>query len=145
MDALETFEGRWRMTRLIEDARAARRMCLAGEARFEPDGAGLLYAERGVWRSGDLAGAEAHRSHLWRPEGARIAVLFADGRPFHVFDAVARGRAEAAHDCPPDLYRASYLFALPDTWEVTWRATGPRKDYLSRTRYRRIAPPSGRG
>ena len=45
---------------------------------------------------GDGPPLAAHRDYLWRADGAGIAVLFPDGRPFHRF--APAGRAPAS--CP---------------------------------------------
>lgn len=136
-DLAALLEGRWRLERVIEDA-AAGEMRLAGEAVFSRDGAGLLYAETGRWLSGPLGGMTAERRDLWRfPAPGRAEVLFEDGRPFHDIAPDARGRAEAVHPCGPDLYRVAYAFDLPGEWSSRWRVGGPRKDYLSTSRFRR--------
>ena len=137
MDVLTPFEGDWRLTRVVDDNAGGEAMRFGGLASLSWDGVGLTYAEEGRWTVGSYAGLAASRTYLWRAEGATIAVLFEDGRPFHRFQPVSTGRAESSHDCPPDLYAATYDFALPADWALQWRVRGPRKDYLSRTEYRR--------
>jgi len=62
-------------------------------------------------------------------------VRYKDGRPFHDFLA---DRPEATHVCGEDRYRVSYDFAA-DTWLSRWQVSGPAKDYVMTTRYRRLA------
>jgi hypothetical protein len=66
-------------------------------------------------------------------------VAFADGRPFHTLDLTAGGCA-VEHRCGGDRYDGAYRLTGPDTLEVDWRVTGPRKDLEIRTTYRRIGP-----
>ena len=78
---------------------------------------------------------EARRVYLWRDaEPGAVAVTFDDGRPFHQFDLTG---GEARHACPPDTYRVRYDFSEWPVWTARWRVTGPRKDYLMTSRYRR--------
>jgi hypothetical protein len=134
---LEVFAGTWRLTRVVEDFAAGVTAEFAGTAVLEPDGEGLLYRESGVWGGGPWHGLKAERRSLWRAEDSRIAVFYADGRVFHAFHPVSEGTAEAHHQCDPDSYAVTYRFDLPGAWEADWRVCGPRKDYLSRTRYLR--------
>ncbi len=89
----------------------------------------------------DLGGAsfQATRVYLWRADGDGIAVLFEDGRAFHRF--TPQGAADSAHWCDPDDYRVSYDFSRWSVnrpiWTAEWRVTGPRKDYVMLSTYRR--------
>ncbi len=131
--SLPDFAGRWRVARAVRHAGggAAR---FAGSARWTPQADGFDCDEAGRLRAGGVA-VEATRRTLWRTEGDRIVVAFGDGRAFHRIGPGAT--VEAAHDCPPDAYRLLYDFTRWPCWSVTWRVTGPRKDYVARTRYAR--------
>ncbi len=129
MITLASFQGRWTLTRHIDDRRAGVPATLHGMAEFVPDGTGLTLTETGRLRPGEGPSFEARRSYLWR-EG--ITVLFDDGRPFHTFDPSA---PEAVHDCPPDTYRVLYDFTAWPLWTATWHVTGPRKDYTMVSTY----------
>jgi len=129
---LPDFAGRWRIGRRIEDRAGGNAARFDGQGVFTPDGGGLDYAETGILHSGGRR-LTATRSDLWRPDPGGIAVLFADGRPFHV---IGPGPVpDAVHDCPPDLYRVRYDFSVWPVWTATWQVTGPRKDYILRSRY----------
>ncbi|CAH1661303.1 DUF6314 family protein [Chelatococcus asaccharovorans] len=39
------------------------------------------------------------------------------------------------HCCGEDLYCGSVIFAARDRWRETWMVSGPRKNYLSTSRY----------
>lgn len=134
---LGAFEGRWRLTRTIQDARAGRPGRFDGVAVFEPGSGGLWYREVGTLTLEGAAPMAASRGYLWRDGGAgTVAVLFEDGRFFHRFDPGAE-RPEAVHDCAPDTYRVRYDFRDWPAWRVDWRVTGPRKDYAMVSRYER--------
>ena len=135
MLGLADFEGQWRLERQIADALGPDAV-FTGTARFSPDGAGLLLEEAGRLELTGQGGFQAERRYLWRQEGVGIAVLFEDGRDFHSFDP-ANGVAMAEHWCDPDTYRVRYDFTDWPVWHAEWRVTGPRKDYVMRSVYRR--------
>jgi hypothetical protein len=136
------FGGAWQMVRIIENVPEGVIGEFWGECGFVPDGQGLTCSENGVLR---FRGADYHsgRVSLWRfPEPGRIEVLYEDGRPFHDFGL---DDPEATHLCGDDSYRVIYDFgpgADRDTWLSQWEVTGPAKDYLMTTRYRRGAAPA---
>ncbi|TDL79578.1 trigger factor [Palleronia sediminis] len=131
---LARFAGDWTLMRAIEDRRLGRSGLFEGHATFRPEGAVLRYDEAGRLSLGGATMA-ARQTHLWRLEGGRIHVSFADGRPFHDFDPDL-AEAAARHDCAPDLYRAIYGFGDWPCWTLRWQVTGPVKDYTSLSRYR---------
>lgn len=135
--ALDEFEGLWRLEREIEDARAGQTVRFSGTALFSSDTEGLLCEEAGDLILPGQPPMRATRRYLWRQQGEDIAVLFHDGRPFHLIGPGARPAAE--HDCAPDLYRVRYDFRLWPDWEAEWRVSGPRKSYVMRSRYLRQA------
>ena len=133
---LADFLGRYRLTRQIEDARAQAQSRFEGEAVIAAISDGASYREVGqLVMNGQRF--EAERSYIWRQEGPRIGVSFADGRPFHDFDPVAGGKA-TEHLCGADWYRGGYDFRSWPEWSVTWDVSGPRKRYRSVSVYNRI-------
>ena len=82
------------------------------------------------------APVEGRRRYLWRavPEG--IAVVFEDGRPFHVI-APGADAPEAVHRCDPDVYAVRYDFSRWPCWSSRWEVAGPRKRYAMTTFYTR--------
>lgn len=133
--ALGDFVGEYDVSRVIDDVRAGAQSRFEGQARVTPDDDGATYRETGALIvNGDRFQAE--RTYLWRPIGARITVLFADGAPFHDFDPVQGGDA-TEHLCGQDLYRGGYDFSQWSRWAVTWDVSGPRKEYRSVTWYMR--------
>jgi hypothetical protein len=136
---LSSFAGAWALARDIEDVRAGRSGTLAGEARFTPAAEGLAYVETGTLAFPGTPPMQASRRHLWR-EGAAggIDVLFEDGRFFHRFDP-ADPSPGALHDCGADRYRVRYDFSRWPEWRSEWRVSGPAKDYVLVSRFRRAA------
>lgn len=135
MDALAPFEGCWQLIREVEDRYAEEILRFEGEATLSRDEQGLTYHESGIWTDAPFGRLAAERRYLWRLDGDRIAVHFEDGRPFHDFSP--ERASDASHRCDPDDYAVNYRFAFPDEWQAEWTVRGPRKDYTSRTCYRR--------
>ena len=133
MRGLADFFGRFRVERRIEDKRAQTESGFMGEAEISRTQVGAIYHERGALIMGDQR-FQAERSYLWHSAGARIEVMFADGRPFHDFDPVAGGKA-TEHLCGADWYRGGYELTDWPVWSVTWDVEGPRKLYRSITTY----------
>ena len=132
---MKDFAGTWSLARRTLDAAGAETARFTGRAVFAPEGTALAYRESGALEmaSGRF---EANQMHVWRQDGPRICVSFADGRPFHCF-ATGTVTAGALHQCPPDLYRVEYDFGDWPVWRSDWTVTGPRKDYVLRSEYRR--------
>ncbi|MFC2969165.1 DUF6314 family protein [Acidimangrovimonas pyrenivorans] len=137
MPSIEEFEGRWRIARRIDDRRAGAEGRFDGEVVIARGGDGWVYDETGSLSLGAGAPLTATRRYLWQAlADGRIAVSFADGRPFHVFDPSAPV-PEADHRCQPDFYRVRYDFTAWPDWAAEWEVTGPRKDYRMVSTYRR--------
>ena len=126
------FEGRWRLDRRISDLRDGGLNWLTGEAVL----ASGVWEEHGMLRLSGGPPQAAARRYIWTETEGGVAVAFADGRPFHVLPLGTRA-AEVRHDCAPDLYLGRYDFARWPDWTLEWRVTGPRKDYVSLTRFSR--------
>lgn len=131
---LKDFEGRWTLDRTIENA-VGPDATFRGTATFTRDGEGLILQEVGEMTVAGQPPLRATRGYLWRQGPAGIDVYFDDGRYFH---HIADGAAsEDRHDCAPDLYQVAYDFRDWPVWSTIWRVTGPRKDYVMRTRFQR--------
>ena len=126
----------WQLTRAISDHLADKEGQFTGTARFTPEPGGLAYRETGTLIYGGQPPLTATRQYHWRAEGDQIVVLFADRTAFHSFCPNA---PTARHFCAPDHYDVAYDFAEWPNWTARWQVRGPRKDYVSITRYR----PSG--
>lgn len=135
MPRLQDFTGLWRLERQVTDALGPDAR-FAGTADFTPDKSGLLMCESGVLELEGQGSFQAERRYLWQDQGAWIAVLFSDGRAFHSFDPQLDS-PEADHWCDPDTYKVRYDFTCWPVWQVEWHVTGPRKDYVMRSVFRR--------
>ena len=103
-----------------------------GTAHWQPDRENMAYREEGSLLMPGQMAIFAERSYVWTPE---LAVYFDDGRFFHNVPATG---GDTDHWCDPDTYKGSYDFAKWPEFSVTWRVSGPRKDYTSVTIYHRL-------
>lgn len=133
--SLTDFIGSYDVSRVIDDARAGAQSRFEGRAVIAGDAQGAFYTETGALILNDQR-FKAQRSYLWRPNGARIDVMFEDGRAFHDFDPESGGLA-SEHLCGQDMYRGGYDVSQWPRWSVTWNVQGPRKAYASTTWYLR--------
>ena len=135
-DLKKFLEGAWHLERRIDDRRAGQHGSLAGTAIFSPEGDGLLYREEGRLTIGGHDGPAEQDYRYTFPEAGRAEVSFRDGRPFHALDLTA-GCWTATHLCDPDRYDGEFTVLGADEWRVIWRVTGPRKDLILDSTYRR--------
>lgn len=135
---LDAFEGTWALSRVIKDSLTGAEGRLAGQAVFTArEGGGLDYLESGELNYGAQPPMAATRRYIWEPAESGIAVLFDDGRPFHVID-ISKLMPDANHHCDPDLYHVSYDFTAWPAWRAIWRVVGPKKDYRMLSEYKRL-------
>lgn len=130
------FLGVWHLARTIEDRRDQRHGYLRGSAEFTPDGLDLRYREAGRLRLGDYAGAVEQHYRYAFPRPDHATVRFADGRPFFDLE-LSQGRGAFTHMCGADMYRGTIEILDAACFAMSWRVSGPRKDYCLRGRYRR--------
>ncbi|GAB5445693.1 DUF6314 family protein [Gymnodinialimonas sp.] len=135
MKRLADLEGRWRVTREVDDRRAGLTGRFEGEAVWAPDAEGLIQTEEGVLSYGTAPPMQATRRYLWREEGGALRVFFEDGRAFHT---VPKAGQVALHDCPPDIYRVRYTFDSAEVFTTIWHVTGPRKDAVLTTHFTKV-------
>jgi len=131
----------WSLERRVSDRRAGQEGSLSGEAAFTADGDGLLYREHGRLSIGGHANPvyEGPALQAYRyafPGAARAEVAFSDGRPCHDLDLIT-GHWTATHLCDPDRYDGDFTALDANAWRVVWRVTGPRKDLILDSSYRR--------
>ncbi|WP_420711193.1 DUF6314 family protein [Streptomyces sp. NRRL S-337] len=139
-DVAGYLSGRWSVERTVHDLRTGTEGRFHGTADFRPDPAGgaLLHVEEGelTW---DGTAYPASRTLRLRPRPDGSADIdFADGRPFHDLD-LSTGHWTAVHPCAEDRYEGTFTVRSADEWHLEWRVTGPAKQQLLRTRYRRTA------
>lgn len=135
IDDLKAYlNGTWTLDRVADDRRHNTRYTMTGQAVFAPAADGLTYRERVAWRVGDQDFHGYRIYHLGFPAPGEAVVCFEDGRLFHTLDLRA-GADSFRHHCPPDCYDGHYRVLDPDSYEVTWTVTGPRKHLRLVTRY----------
>lgn len=132
---LTDFMGIWSIERRIDDRHGGTWMQFSGQADFNHSGEGLAYVEHGRLTMPGQPEMLAERRFFWRAEPHGIAVIFDDGRPFHVIETGLHPAAR--HDCAPDVYQVHYDFAAWPEWRAVWDVTGPRKAYRMVSAYRR--------
>ncbi|MGW1377784.1 DUF6314 family protein [Streptomyces sp. NPDC002446] len=143
-DVAAYLAGRWSIERTVCDLRAGAEGRFRGTAGFRPDaagepsaGEGLLHSEEGLLTWGGTTSPASRTLRLRpRPDGT-AEIDFADGRPFHDLD-LRTGRWTAVHPCSQDRYAGTFTAVAQDEWHLEWRVTGPAKDQLLRSVYRRI-------
>lgn len=127
---LSDLAGQWHVDRVIRhqgglDAR------FYGKAQWVIGTDRAEYFENGQLQMPDGSSFHAERRYHW---DADLNVFFADGRFFH---AVPAGGGQTTHFCDPDTYDVTYSFQNWPCFDVKWCVKGPRKDYVSETRYTR--------
>lgn len=139
---LRTFlQGEWNLERRVQDRRAGQDGALTGAATFAAAGSELLYREEGRLVIGEHANPvyegpalQSYRYAFLEP--ARATVSFNDGRFFHDLD-LSSGAWACTHLCDADRYDGDFSALGRDALCVVWTVTGPRKDLVLDSRYRR--------
>ncbi|GAA0394897.1 DUF6314 family protein [Streptomyces luteireticuli] len=141
-DAVAYLTGRWAVERELLDLRTDTTGAFRGTACFARTGddGRVLHVEDGELRWGDAPAVRAGRTLGLDPAPDGTAeVTFADGRPFHGLD-LRTGRWTVRHPCAADRYDGTFTVVSPDEWHLRWRTTGPAKDHLLTSVYRRLPP-----
>lgn len=128
--------GRWSVARTINDTQGS----FDGVAEIGTGNSqdSLIWHETGELEL-DGAEVEAYRTLLVVPDNDAWEVRFDDGRPFHPLDLRA-GRADVEHLCGPDTYRGTYLVTGAGTFCTRWHVTGPGREDVLVTAYRKLPP-----
>ena len=137
-DVFDRLEGVWLLARTIEG-----KASMTGTAVFTRLDTGLLkYREEGRIRLADGKVFDGHREYLYERSPGGFTVLFAENPPrlFHGIAIARDGDAlvgSATHLCIADNYDSRYTFLSDGSFVIAHTVNGPRKDYLSRTEFRR--------
>ena len=141
MTPLEIFnhlQGDWALHRVIKPGGV-----MQGRAVFNKAGENTYdYQERGqLIVDGNTPALESTRQYTYRLIDGDIQVYYADGPDkgdlFHALSFSGEDKANAEHLCVNDLYVSEYDFRLPHNFQITHRVTGPKKDYVSVTDFKR--------
>lgn len=128
--------GRWRIARIVRDRRLGLTGSFRGICVFTPDGMALRYSETGELRFSDHRGPTEQSYDLVFRDDGHAEMRFRDGRFFHDLDLSA-GHADVVHLCGADTYRGRFEVVDDRAWRSYWRVSGPRKDQLIASQYRR--------
>jgi hypothetical protein len=134
-------EGAWDLDRTIEGK--ATMVGVAGFTRMETGQ--LKYREDGRIQLPDGQAFDGHREYVYERSPDGFSVFFAENplRRFHDIAIVREGDAlvgAAGHLCAADQYDSVYRFVADGSFVIEHLVKGPRKDYLSRTVFKRRNP-----
>jgi hypothetical protein len=129
------FTGRWLLERDLYDADGAAGK-VTGSAEFALDGESLSYREEGVLDTGLYRGPVTRVLEYRLTGPGQASVYFDHGGFFHDVD-LREGQWSSTHPCADDQYRGEYRILGPDRWQLAWSVTGPKKDDVYVTRFRR--------
>jgi hypothetical protein len=141
-DILDRLRGEWTFVREVPG-----KATMTGRAHITPTGEGRArYDETARVRLADGSTLTGSQSYWYRclPAPANgFDVLFADtGELFErlEFRLAPDGslHADAEYACPPDRYVSQFTLDAEDRLSVEHTVTGPRKNYVVRTAYRRV-------
>ena len=138
LPSLQDFLGEWEIIKLIQDNKGQSSGNFSGLAQFKnQDDRTALYHEIGTLKLNSGQSLMAERRYRWLQESnGQVAVQFEGGRPFHLVD-LNESRPSGHHFCDPDSYQVEYDFSDWPNWKSIWRVTGPRKDYVMHSEFRR--------
>jgi len=102
----------------------------------------LHYAERGVLTLPQGNSIPAFRTYIFKPHQTGFTVLFDEIPPrlFHDVKLAPDGEhllGRVSHFCAPDTYISTYRFLPDGSFQIVHDVTGPKKSYVSSTRYLR--------
>jgi hypothetical protein len=141
-DIFDRLQGEWTFVREVPG-----KATMTGRARIAPTGEGRArYDETARVRLTDGSRLTGRQSYWYRrlPAPANgFEVYFAEtGELFERLDfrTVPDGslRADAEHDCPPDRYVSQFTLDAEGRLAVEHTVTGPDKNYVVRTAYRKV-------
>ena len=127
--------GEWKITRSIEDRLGKKYFTLDGVATFTNNANLYYYNETGIIKSESFQ-SKAHQDYLWIVTKEGWKIKFRDGTHFYDLE-LARQEQDVYHKCKNDIYHGKFLLNLPNDIKVSWNVNGPRKDYVSRTYYKK--------
>lgn len=147
-DIFDRLQGEWTFVREVPG-----KATMTGRAHITSTGEGKArYNETARVRLANGKTLTGSQSYVYRRLPASASgfdVLFAEtGELFERLDfhASADGtlRADAEHDCPPDHYVSQFVLDPEDRLSVEHAVSGPHKNYVVRTAYRRVSPSAHR-
>lgn len=142
-DLLTHLQGRWELTRSINDLRQDMPGSMRGAVdisrpdheEFPPV---LNYHEEGELVFGDYREIVFRRYRYSFPDPFRALVHFDDGRVFHELD-LRTGFWQAEHHCGQDIYKGEFRVESGDIWFSRWKVNGPSKELVLDNRFQRLS------
>ncbi len=107
----------------------------------------ILYREElDVNYHGNINKVRAFKEYLYSLEQNKILKYFVNENNNALFYQMhfissTPCQAEAIHQCNLDIYQASYIFLNEDYFELSYKISGPNKDYTIKTSFTRIFTP----
>jgi hypothetical protein len=132
----KNLEGGWQLERVIAPGGV-----IVGLAEFKPlSKSQYYYKEQGRLTLDDGRLIEdVSRAYDYRLESDVIKIYYADGpdngKLFQTLEFSGETKAIAEHLCGDDLYKSEYEFYLPESFTIRHQVKGPKKDYISETKY----------
>ncbi len=134
-------KGPWSLQREVHEAGEGRHAVFLGEAVFAaaPESDNLGYTETGELETatGVFAATRELQYTFMGPDLAEVR--FNDGGFFHVMD-LSNGISRVEHTCGDDFYQGLFRVLDDENWLSVWRVSGPRKNQVITTRYKRCQP-----
>lgn len=131
----KNFIGIWDFNRIITGSLTA--VKAYGTAEFKPTSTKeneLHYIEQGIIVTANYSG-KITREYFYLWEDMQIKVLFSvQGKPANLFHVI-NDQFIGNHVCINDQYQAKYNFLQNDKFILTYKVHGPKKNYVSITRF----------
>ena len=132
----QSLSGHWIIERIIKPGGV-----MIGQAEFKClSDTEYHYIEQGTLtldHGEDIEGVK--RAYVYKFENDVIQIYYADGpdngKLFQALDFTSEKEAQAEHLCGEDFYKSSYSFSFPDHFSIQHMVSGPKKDYVSETKY----------
>jgi hypothetical protein len=135
-----SLEGYWKLSRIITNQGFIEGIAYFKKKAHYPDT--LFYREKGMFTPLNGKSLDISQEYEYRYSKEKISVFFARERYrlLHSLEFAEPNKALGEHQCGCDTYRATYQFALPDEFELTYVVKGPKKDYQIKTIFKKSLP-----
>ncbi len=134
--AQNLLQSQWTLKRTIADELSELPATMTGQAFFKPTPTPNVYkySEKGLLVVGTYKGPFNKTYVVKLVDSYQLDFYFDETSFFHTLNLREPG-VPVTHQCGEDLYQATYSFALPAQWGVTWVIKGPSKNLKIKTTY----------
>lgn len=134
---LSDYEGAWSLHRQSTDGAE-----MLGQATITRDNEHYLYEESGELTLPTGERLLFNRTYCWVGDGATLRIFFdraCRNLFLHLIPVFDRTNyiGRASHKCGDDFYDAEFTFEGGQAFRTTYSVSGPRKDYVLTSEYRR--------